>query len=127
MILKVAESMALKRSFSVSGLVSREEMDVQQLEEDKESPTKRFKKQKEKEDYIDLKDNAQDDSLSQREKEIKRIVGKSPKLKNDLLNYLEHAKKENDIAEDEKMSINKLDDQQFTQLKSILQTFKRLA
>jgi phage recombination protein Bet len=30
MILKVAESMALKRGFSVSGLVSREEMDVQE-------------------------------------------------------------------------------------------------
>jgi phage recombination protein Bet len=32
MILKVAESMALKRAFTVSGLVSREEMDVQQDE-----------------------------------------------------------------------------------------------
>jgi phage recombination protein Bet len=127
MILKVAESMALKRSFSVSGLVSREEMDVQQLEEDKESPTKRFKKQKKKKDYIDVKESSAAESLSQREKEIKSIVGKSPKLKNDLLNYLEHAKKENGIAENEKMSINKLDDTQFDQLKSILQTFKRLA
>jgi phage recombination protein Bet len=127
MILKVAESMALKRSFSLSGLVSREEMDVQQLEKDKESSTKRFKKQKEKKDYIDVKESSADDSLSQREKEIKSIVGKSPKLKNDLLNYLEHAKNENGIGEDEKMSINKLDDQQFDQLKSILLTFKRLA
>jgi phage recombination protein Bet len=127
MILKVAESMALKRSFSVSGLVSREEMDVQQLEKDKESPTKRFKKQKEKKDYIDVKESSATESLSRREKEIKSIVGKSPKLKNDLLNYLEHAKKENGIAENEKMSINKLDDTQFDQLKSILQTFKRLA
>ena len=127
MILKVAESMALKRSFSVSGLVSREEMDVQQLEEDKESPVKKFKKQKKKKDYIDVKESSADESLSQREKEIKSIVGKSPKLKNDLLNYLEHAKKENGIGNDEKMSINKLDDKQFNQLKSILQTFKRLA
>jgi len=127
MILKVAESMALKRSFSVSGLVSREEMDVQRLEEDKERPTKRFKKQKEKKDYIDVEDSAQDESLSQREKEIKEIVGQSPRLKNDLFNYLEHAKEENGLVEDEKMSINKLDDQQFSQLKSILQTFKRLA
>lgn len=127
MILKVAESMALKRSFSVSGLVSREEMDVQQLEEDKESPVKRFKKQKKKKDYIDVEESTADESLSQREKEIKEIVNKSPKLKNDLLNYLEHAKKENGIGGDEKMSINKLDDKQFDQLKSILQTFKRLA
>jgi phage recombination protein Bet len=127
MILKVAESMALKRSFSVSGLVSREEMDAQQLEEDKESPTRKFKKEKQKKDYVDVKSSSEDDSLSQREKEIKSIVGKSSKLKNDLLNYLEHAKKENGITEDEKMSINKLDDKQFTQLKSILQTFKRLA
>jgi phage recombination protein Bet len=127
MILKVAESMALKRSFSVSGLVSREEMDVQQLEEDKESPTLKFKKEKQSKDYVDVKSSSEDDSLSQREREIKSIVGKSSKLKNDLLNYLEHAKKENGITEDEKMSINKLDDKQFTQLKSILQTFKRLA
>jgi phage recombination protein Bet len=127
MILKVAESMALKRSFSVSGLVSREEMDVQQLEEDKESPTRKFKKEKQSKDYVDVKSSSEDDFLSQREKEIKSIVGKSSKLKNDLLNYLEHAKKENGITEDEKMSINKLDDKQFSQLKSILQTFKRLA
>ena|GEM_PF-486885 len=33
MILKVAESMALKRAFSLSGLVSREELDIQQEEE----------------------------------------------------------------------------------------------
>jgi phage recombination protein Bet len=131
MILKVAESMALKRSFSVSGLVSREEMDVQQLEEDKESSVKKFKKKtkqdEQKKDYIDVEEGSANNSLSKREQEIKAIVGKSAKLKNDLLNYLKHAKKENGIADAEKMSINKLDDEQFAQLKSILQTFKKLA
>ena len=33
MILKVAESMSLKRAFSVSGLVSQEEMNIQRLED----------------------------------------------------------------------------------------------
>ncbi len=37
MILKVAESMALKRAFSVSALVSREEMEVTQMQDDSSS------------------------------------------------------------------------------------------
>src|SRR6056297_456375 len=73
MILKVAESMALKRAFTVSGLVTAEEMDVQRLnEKDKENPRKPFKKKNKSGDKkkapIDI-----EPELSEREKEIKNI------------------------------------------------------
>ena len=128
MILKVAESMALKRSFSVSGLVSREEMDVQQLQ-DNDQDNSFSRKNKKRGDFVDVKTqkDKQEKSLSKREAEIKKIIGNSKKLKKDLYNYLKHAREENGINAEEKMSIDQLDEEQFLQLKSILRTFKKMA
>ena len=128
MILKVAESMALKRSFSVSGLVSREEMDVQQLQ-DNDQDNSFSRKNKKRDDFVDVKTqkDEQEKSLSKREAEVKKIIGSSKELKKDLYNYLKHAKEENGITADEKMSIDQLDEEQFLQLKSILRTFKKMA
>jgi len=110
MILKVAESMALKRSFSVSGLVSREEMDVQLLQ-DNDQDNSFSRKNKKRGDFVDVKTqkDGQEKSLSKREAEVKKIIGSSKELKKDLYNYLKHAKEENGIAAEEKMSIDQLD------------------
>lgn len=127
MILKVAESMALKRAFTVSGLVTAEEMDVQRLnEKDKENPKRPyFKKSKKSDDKnkpIDIKTE-----LSEREKEIKAIVGENKNLRKDLFTYLKEIKEKEGINKDKHMSIDDLSDSQFKQLKNILNTFKKMA
>jgi phage recombination protein Bet len=120
MILKVAESMALKRAFTVSGLVSQEEMDVIQ-----------FKKKYEKEDEqrkVTSINQPQEESrvkeLSEREKEIKELVAGDAELKNDLFSYLDHIKKER--GDDRKISINDLSDEEYDSLFGILNSFKKM-
>ncbi|RCW88429.1 phage recombination protein Bet [Halanaerobium sp. DL-01] len=131
MILKVAESMALKRAFSVSGLVSREEMAVQQQSDYNfdEIPFSQVqgKKNKGKTQNDKSLKNDQVNFLTERELAIKEIVGSDPKLKEDLYNYLRHVKREKGIDSSKKISINSLSKDQFEQLKSILNTFSRLS
>ena len=70
MILKVAESMALKRAFSVSGLVSKEEMGQQ---EEIEVPEMEIDEQ----EYIDAKREGMQEEkpqLSERQQEIKQLI-----------------------------------------------------
>jgi phage recombination protein Bet len=127
MILKVAESMALKRAFTVSGLVTAEEMDVQRLnEKDKENPRKPFKKKNKSEDKknapIDI-----DPELSEREKEIKNIIGSNKNLRKDLFAYLKDIKEKEGLDKDKNISIDDLSNSQFKQLKNILSTFKKMA
>lgn len=129
MILKVAESMALKRAFTVSGLVSREEMNTQQMEDNNYDDVPFSQVQNNNDKSLDVEEVKADDNseLSKREEIIKEIVRDDLKLKEDLYSYLKHAKKENDLAKNEKISIDKLTDKQFEQLKSILSSFKKLA
>jgi len=119
MILKVAESMALKRGFTVSGLVSQEEMDVIQFK-------KKYEKEDEKRKVTQLEESAKksrDKELSEREAEIKELIGSDKKLKQDLFSYLDHIKKEKGVK---KISINDLNDQKFESLYSILKSFKMM-
>ena len=108
MILKVAESMALKRAFTVSGLVTAEEMDVQRLnEKDKKNPRKPYSKEKnksdKKEDPIEI-----EAELSEREKEIKEIVGDNKNLRKDLFTYLRDVKEKEGLDKDKHISIDDL-------------------
>ena len=110
MILKVAESMALKRAFSVSGLVSREEMDMIQKENDKENQSSSHPRD------IDVAPK----NLSEREKEIKQIIGNNEDLKEDLYSYLKYAKEESDLKGSDKFGIDNLSNKQFKELKEML-------
>jgi septal ring factor EnvC (AmiA/AmiB activator) len=128
MILKVAESMALKRAFTVSGLVTAEEMDVQRLnEKDKKNPRRPYSKKKNKSD--DKKDDPIEieAELSEREKEIKEIVGDNKNLRKDLFTYLRDVKEKEGLDKDKHISIDDLSNSQFKQLKNILNTFKKMA
>jgi phage recombination protein Bet len=128
MILKVAESMALKRAFTVSGLVTAEEMDVQRLnEKDKKNPRKPYSKKKKesednKEEPIEI-----EAELSEREKEIKKIVGDNKNLRKDLFTYLKEIKEKEGLEKEKHLSIDDLSEGQFKQLKNILNTFKKMA
>lgn len=127
MILKVAESMALKRAFTVSGLVTAEEMDVQRLsEKDKKNPRRTYSKKNnksdDKDDPIDI-----EAELSEREKEIKIIVGDNKNLRKDLFTYLKEVKEKEGLNKEKHLSIDDLSDGQFKQLKNILNTFKKMA
>jgi phage recombination protein Bet len=127
MILKVAESMALKRAFTVSGLVTAEEMDVQRLnEKDKKNPRRPYsmkkKKIDDKEESIEI-----EAELSEREKEIKEIVGDNKDLRKDLFTYLKEVKEKEGLDKEKHFSIDDLSDSQFKQLKNILNTFKKMA
>ena len=129
MILKVAESMALKRAFSVSGLVSQEEMDVQRLE-DKEEKRKSGQDKviksadaKEQEKAVSKSKSDKVKKLTGREKEIKALVDGDVKLRKDLFEYLEHIKKMKGV---DKISINDLSNKEYAELYNILQSFKRI-
>lgn len=124
MILKVAESMALKRAFTVSGLVSSEELDVQRLQEkDKKNP--RYQKKK-KDNNIDQAIDVKAE-LTEREKEIKAIIGSDKNLRKDLFTYLKNIKEKEGLAKNKNISIDDLSESQFKQLKNILNTFKKKA
>lgn len=151
MILKVAESMALKRAFTISGLVSREEMEVTRLQEES-TETKETTKERIKErgsssspisdvDVADSNNNAgnfnkdkvkankddNDDGLSEREKEINDMISENlevkDELKKELFSYLSHIKEKSDL---EKISLNDLTDDEFDELKNILIQIKSL-
>ncbi|PUU86980.1 phage recombination protein Bet [Halanaerobium sp.] len=126
MILKVAESMSLKRAFSVSGLVSQEEMNIQRLE-DRENKSSQDKVDKlsteEKKKTVSKSNNGKVKKLTGREKEIKALVDGDVKLRKDLFEYLEHVKK---MKEVDKISINDLSNKEYKELFSILQSFKRI-
>jgi len=110
MILKVSESMALKRAFSVSGLVSKTEMDMIQKENDKENQSSSHPRD------IDVAPK----NLSEREKEIKQIIGNNEDLKEDLYSYLKYAKEESDLKGSDKFGIDNLSNKQFKELKEML-------
>jgi len=116
MILKVAESMALKRAFTVSGLVSREEMDV--IQEQKEDNTNNTS------GYTDIKPDKDESKrqvkLSKREREIKEIVGNSRSLKKDMFSFLKFVKDDLEMPDDEKLRLDDLTNQQYKELKSLL-------
>jgi len=129
MILKVAESMSLKRAFSVSGLVSQEEMNIQRLE-DKEEKKKSGQDKvikpddaKEEEKAVSKSKSNKVKKLTGREKEIKSIVDGDIKLRKDLFEYLEHVKKMKGV---DKISINDLSNKEYSELYNILQSFKRI-
>jgi vacuolar-type H+-ATPase subunit I/STV1 len=129
MILKVAESMSLKRAFSVSGLVSQEEMDVQMLEDkEKERDIHQDKvikpaDEKEQEKVVSKSKSDKVKKLTGREKEIKALVDGDVKLRKDLFEYLEHVKKMKGV---DKISINDLSNKEYRELYNILQSFKRI-
>ncbi|ADQ13572.1 phage recombination protein Bet [Halanaerobium hydrogeniformans] len=125
MILKVAESMALKRAFTVSGLVTAEEMDVQRLnEKDTETPRQPYGKKTNEDIPIDVDIEAE---LTDREKEIKKLIGSNKDLRKDLYSYLKEIKEKEKLDKDKNISIDDLSDSQYKQLKNILKTFKKMA
>ena len=127
MVLKVAENMTLKRAFSVSGLVSQEEMDVQRLEdrEKKSSQDKvdKYSDEEKPKKPVSKSNNGKVKKLTGREKEIKNLVDGDVKLRKDLFEYLEHVKK---MREVDKISINDLSNKEYKELFGILQSFKRI-
>jgi phage recombination protein Bet len=129
MILKVAESMSLKRAFSVSGLVSQEEMNIQRLEDKEEKKKSGQDKvvkpadEKEQEKSVSKSKSDKVKKLTGREKEIKSIVDGDIKLRKDLFEYLEHVKKMKGV---DKISINDLSNKEYKELYNILQSFKRI-
>jgi len=119
MILKVAESMALKRAFTVSGLVSREEMDViQNRQEDNEINMPQYTEIKEE------NSSRQGMKLTERESEIKNIVGNNKTLKKDMFSFLKFVKEDLKIPEDQKLKLAYLSEKQYKELKSLLINMK---
>ena len=90
MILKVAESMALKRAFTVSGLVSKEEMELQK--EDEKTPKSPFVKP----------EKPKKRELTEREKEISELIDGDQDLKNEVFNALrfERVERLDELSED---------------------------
>jgi len=129
MILKVAESMSLKRAFSVSGLVSQEEMNIQRLEdkeEKKKSGQDKVVKPADEKEQEKAESKSKSDKvkkLTDREKEIKALIDGDVKLRKDLFEYLEHVK---EMKEADKISINDLSNKEYSELYNILQSFKRI-
>ena len=133
MTLKVAESMALKRAFTVSGLVSKEEMQVTRLEEESEpediTPDRDIKKKSSDSKKLNKSSNNKkkgkiDNKLSDREKEIKEIIAGNKKLKKELYDYLQWIKEEKSL---DKVSINDLDEGEYEELKDILNKVNDMA
>jgi len=118
MILKVAESMALKRAFTVSGLVTREEMDVIQDNRD----TNRDEGLDSKEDNTETE--LEEQTLSKREIVIKDIVEDKKELKKDLYSYLRYAKEDLQLPKEHKLKLDDLTDTQFKELKVLLLSMK---
>ena len=128
MILKVAESMALKRAFTVSGLVSREEMDVIQTRDESDKEKSKLNSPVDKEEVIDVKkdkeETAKENNMTRREKEIKSIVGESKELKKDMFSYLKFAKEDLKLADDKKLKLADLTANQYKELKDLLLNMK---
>ncbi len=118
MILKVAESMALKRAFTVSGLVSREEMEVTQMQEDSSFISDEIDIVSEDIKPTNKKESQQ---LTSREQEIKKLVGNNSELRKEMYDYLSYIKDNRDL---DKVSINDLSDKEFAELKEMLSQIK---
>jgi len=128
MVLKVAESMSLKRAFTVSGLVSKEEMQVRRMNNNKADKSKTqiedvTKTGKNKSVNVSEEDTTPD-ALSDREQILKEIIDENEKLKNELFDYLRYIK---DTKKLKKVSINKLKKKEFQKLKTHLIELKRKA
>ena len=124
MILKVAESMALKRAFTVSGLVTREEMDVINSRDDSENDYNKKPDQIKDVSSNKVSENKEISQLSKREEEIKRIIGDNEELKKDMFSYLKFAKEDLDIKEDRKLKLDDLTANQYKELKDLLLNMK---
>ena len=128
MVLKVAESMSLKRAFTVSGLVSREEMDVIQTRDESDKEKSKLNSSDDKEEVIDVKKDkvtaTKENNMTRREKEIKSIVGESKELKKDMFSYLKFAKEDLKLADDRKLKLADLTANQYKELKDLLLNMK---
>ena len=83
---------------------------------------KKKKKNEDKDEPIEI-----EAELSEREKEIKEIVGSDKNLRKDLFTYLREVKEKEGLDKEKHLSIDDLSDGQFKQLKNILNTFKKMA
>ena len=137
MILKVAESMSLKRAFTVSGLVSKEEMQATRMDNSKSEPETDAEEKQEPqiEDVTDTgndrdvhkkqnKNNSSGNELTDREQVLKEIVGSDKQLKKELVDYLRHVKEEREL---DKVTINDLESKEYRELKGLLIKLKRMA
>jgi len=128
MILKVAESMALKRAFTVSGLVSREEMDVIQTRDESANEKSKLNSPDIIQGAVDAKQDKEvktkENKMTKREKEIKAIVGESKELKKDMFSYLKFAKEDLNLADDRKLKLADLTANQYKELKGFLVDMK---
>jgi len=122
MILKVAESMALKRAFTVSGLVSREEMEVSQMQEDSSSFNNDIDSVEVVSEDNSINSKSIKGNLTKREAEIKKLVSNS-EVRKEMYDYLSFIKEERDL---DKMSINDLSDDEFQELKELLGYIKNM-
>ena len=111
MILKVAESMALKRAFTVSGLVSREEMEA----------SSSFISNEKEVDVISESREPAGNELTPREEEIKSLIGDNKELKKELFDYLSFIKERKEL---DKISLSDLSDDEYMELKNLLNQIK---
>jgi len=123
MILKVAESMALKRAFTVSGLVSREEMEVTQIQEESSSFNSDIDSVEVVSEDNSITSKNIKDNLTERETEIKKLVSNNSEVRKELYDYLSFIKEEREL---DKISINDLSDDEFVELKELLQYIKNM-
>jgi len=116
MILKVAESMALKRAFTVSGLVSREEMEVTQMQEEGSNFNSDL-------ETVEVVSEDKKPKLTEREREIKKVIGGNKEVRKEMFDYLSYIKEERKL---DKISINDLSDDEFKELKKMLGYIKNM-
>jgi phage recombination protein Bet len=97
MILKVAESMALKRAFSLSGLVSREEMDIEDADTDTKPANVNHKPANGKRESVDT---GIKDKTKQIFEEYLALLGNANHAKNAILKVTE-GRGANDLTNDD--------------------------
>jgi len=122
MILKVAESMSLKRSFSISGLVSREEMEVTQMQDDSSSFNSEIDSVEVVSEDNSITSKSIKEELTEKETEIKKLVSNNSEVRKELYDYLSFIKEKREL---DKISINDLSDDEFVELKELLQYIKK--
>ena len=90
MILKVAESMALKRAFSVSGLVSKEEIGLEEQQEQASDVPNFTEEQYIKEEREAVqKESEQSNELSERQQEVMEIIEDGDSTNDDVIKFLQ--------------------------------------
>jgi phage recombination protein Bet len=126
MILKVAEAMGLKRAFSVSGLVSREEIDSEpMLPEPKDITPIINNNQTKQEKFVDI-NTEKPKELTEREQTMKDIIGESDVLRGELRSYLSFIKEQRGMTKQQKLSINDLSEKEFFEMEDMLSKIKIL-